>query len=320
MKKALLLLTCLLHLTLSADKVVIVGGGPVGLATAIEAASCGHDVTIFEKRTEYTRRQTLLLDDNSLALLKNWQIPLDRCSIHPIGKGKNIGLVIIQELQQALKERARALGVKEIINEYKNGDEPTYDFLIGADGLHSTVREHAKISLKLYATAVGRIALIQNVKGVELEGGFTPIKAGEYFVMKIPIPPREASVVCMQSKKISSQSLEETLQTCMWHEEKQALQENRPIYSDWFELPLQQASEFCNEDKEILLVGDAAASASYLRGGGLNTGFQTAQFAGMFFRDLQAGISKHESFTTYNSRVKKVTDRLIQESLSLYSE
>jgi 2-polyprenyl-6-methoxyphenol hydroxylase-like FAD-dependent oxidoreductase len=118
----------------------------------------------------------------------------------------------------------------------------------------------------------------------------------------------------MQAKCISTESLQDILKAANFEKEQQGVE--RAIFSDWFDMPLQQAAAFCNEKKNILIVGDAAASASYLRGSGANTGFQTAHFAGMFLK--KAASDKHGAYLEYNERVKKATDALIESSFSLY--
>jgi 2-polyprenyl-6-methoxyphenol hydroxylase-like FAD-dependent oxidoreductase len=133
-----------------AANVVIVGAGPVGLATAIEARAAGYDVTVIEKRKVYTRKQVHILDEHTLKLLKTWQVSVAKCT-QP--EGANIGIMSIQDLEEALKERAIEAGAKIIFAKYQqlvdkqailyNGQKLSYDFLIGADG---TKRPHCPYS------------------------------------------------------------------------------------------------------------------------------------------------------------------------------
>ena len=45
-------------------KIVIIGGGPIGLIIGCKLNSFGHEVTIVEHRKEYTRGQTLVLQES----------------------------------------------------------------------------------------------------------------------------------------------------------------------------------------------------------------------------------------------------------------
>ena len=145
-----------IYSSIAADRVVIVGGGPVGLATAIEAITSGHEVTLIEKRDSYTRKQTIILDEDSLKLLQHWNVSLATCRIIPIAEDKQIGMVVIQDLEMALKERASLLGLHYILGQYtmlrdntivvesnQITKEIAYDILVGADGVKSKVREDA---------------------------------------------------------------------------------------------------------------------------------------------------------------------------------
>lgn len=322
--------------TICAQHVVVVGAGPIGLATAIEAAMQGDEVIVVEKRSTYTRRQSLILDDASLLLLQNWHVLLSRCTLIPLEDGKKMGIVMLCQLEEALKARAEKLGVIFVSAEYKKsqktdprivvtnekGDESiiAYDLLVAADGLKSQVREDLGIATKQLAHAFGRVAVIQPVTTCTNAGepAFTPIKKGELFVVKIRAG--EKSIISMQQRDKKEMNLCDLLQSCKWQEEKMALQYGTGALTmtDWFEIPLQQAERFCCEEKQVIVVGDAAACASYLRGSGANTGFQTAHFAGMLFNDLQNKKDKLQAYKEYNVRVQKATDKLVEESRSLY--
>ena len=96
-----------------------------------------------------------------------------------------------------------------------------------------------------------------------------------------------------------------------WHEE-----EKSEIFSQAIDVTLQQAHVFYNSQQSALLVGDAAATASFFRGMGANTAFKTAAAAGIFFRSVgQEGPADYESF---NQSVKLATDAMIQDSQFLF--
>jgi 2-polyprenyl-6-methoxyphenol hydroxylase-like FAD-dependent oxidoreductase len=75
--------------------VVIIGGGPAGLACAIEAVRNGCDTTIVEKREEYTREQPIVLWNRSLKIMDKWdifapEILLSNCFEDGVDRGRAI--------------------------------------------------------------------------------------------------------------------------------------------------------------------------------------------------------------------------------------
>ncbi len=143
-------------------RVLIVGGGPVGLATAIEARLAGLDATVIEARAG-------VIDKACGEGLMPGAIPaLARLGVRPRGfelhgidyrdgrrsaqhrfrDGHALG-VRRTTLHAAFRERASELGVEmrearvESLEQGKGGvvvdGALTGDWLIGADGLHSTV-------------------------------------------------------------------------------------------------------------------------------------------------------------------------------------
>lgn len=148
---------------------VVVGGGPAGLATAIDAAGRGMRVTVLEPRSGPVDKAC------GEGLMPSAVAALDRLDVHPRGlpfsgisylsadgtrgarhafsAGPGLG-VRRTELHRALSERAAEVGVDVLrrrvtgLSEYDGGvtvevvDEPGLrsSWVVGADGLHSTVR------------------------------------------------------------------------------------------------------------------------------------------------------------------------------------
>lgn len=144
---------------------IIVGGGPVGLAAAIEARLAGLSVALVEARDG-------AIDKACGEGLMPGAVPmLDHLGVHPAGMplrgvsyrdGKHVadyrfrdgsGLGVRRlELHRALTDRADALGVRRV---YEKVTELSQDatgvsvaglrgsWLLGADGLHSSVRRLA---------------------------------------------------------------------------------------------------------------------------------------------------------------------------------
>ncbi len=89
---------------------LVVGGGPAGLAMAIEAIKLGDEVTVLERRPEYTRQQSLFLTGDSLAQLDKWGVELPELCTAQVGPHERVGFVAIYHLEKQLAARAKALG------------------------------------------------------------------------------------------------------------------------------------------------------------------------------------------------------------------
>ena len=92
--------------------------------------------------------------------------------------------------------------------------------------------------------------------------------------------------------------------------------ENKAKMSDSITIVLQQADTFSNKEKGVILVGDAAAVASFFQGMGANSAFKAASIAGDFFMKLQ----KHDvdAYSSFNLMMKETTDELINDSKFLF--
>jgi flavin-dependent dehydrogenase len=139
-------------------EVVIVGGGPVGLWTAIQIKKRDKDVrvTIYERYEEYKRSHVLRLDHWSMILYnKNKNDYWERSFINDVtGKSKaKMNLEFVKslyiktnDLESGLKEYAKNLGVKTIIKKVESCKEledihKDCKHFIAADGAHSNLRK-----------------------------------------------------------------------------------------------------------------------------------------------------------------------------------
>ena len=151
-------------------KIAVIGGGPVGLLFAImirtdSFLNDAFDVTVYEKRGEYTRKQVLLINKETYNLLPEevkenlWSKPgHPGCYVLPPPKD-NLSRCYADELPLAtapinlieseLYNYASQIGILifrdleiEILEDgvYVNGYRPNYDVLVGADGAESQVR------------------------------------------------------------------------------------------------------------------------------------------------------------------------------------
>lgn len=141
--------------------VLVVGGGPIGLACAIEARLAGHDATVIEPRSGVIDKACGegLMPGAVVALARLGVTPHGfplrgveyrddrRAAQHRFSHGAALG-VRRTTLHAALRDRAVQLGVRAVTGRVdaveQNADGVTAagiraDWLLAADGLHSTV-------------------------------------------------------------------------------------------------------------------------------------------------------------------------------------
>ncbi len=344
MKILLIILSAVLILSAKVDaastplSVVIVGGGPAGLATAIEAHNQGASVTVIEKRASYAREQTLFLFDSSLCLLEKWDVHLPQMKQIELPDDSRMGIVKINHLEQSLENRVAELKIKKIFGEFLGFQEGTrtifissnggvfslpYDLLVGADGVHSTVRAKCGIECQQMGQAE---SITTFTPFAESDGEFDisdTIKVQDVFMRKVSLP--STSIIFTQrapgsadmQETISEQTLEERLKECKWQREAKIVAEGKAKISPNITVFLQQASTFSDERRSVILIGDAAAVGSYLQGMGANTAFKSASIAGRFFKNFQQ--NERDAYSYFNEQMQKTTDALINDSKYLFS-
>merc|ERR1719446_1097971 len=162
--------------------VVIIGGGPGGICTAIEASLLGADVTLVEKRMHVSRNNVLKLWPSVV----EYFLSLGLKSFHRQFGNTGSDKVAIRRLQLVLMKVALLCGVRlEIGAEFLGFDAPAAgsgnswsvqlqrdgsdspsesqtwrvpcDALIGSDGEHSRVAKMAGFNAKMvqFSNAVG---------------------------------------------------------------------------------------------------------------------------------------------------------------------
>jgi 2-polyprenyl-6-methoxyphenol hydroxylase-like FAD-dependent oxidoreductase len=304
----LLLVACQLY----SAHIVIIGAGPTGLAAAIEAKQQGHDVTVIEKRSDYTRLQSLFMNENSVRLLKEWQIDLPQ--MHLISA--NMGVVPIKHLQDQLEKKAIELGAIKIVGEFeeispkkitlKNNDSIAYDLLVAADGTHSKAREALNVEVDHQGKGVGISAFVPKEDKSAMEIS-EPIKMDGLFLRRFKAS--FGSLIFAQGPSaISHEHFVKAVKGCGWGEEADFIAKNRAWVLADIDIQCFQCKTFIKDN--AILIGDAAASASFFEGMGANTGLKAAKIAGEFFAD---GDRK-----AFDRKMKEATDFMMEDSRYLF--
>ncbi|MEW9555502.1 FAD-dependent oxidoreductase [Nonomuraea sp. NPDC050783] len=296
----------------SAD-VLIVGAGPVGLTAAIVLKQLGHDVTIVDAQAEGANTsRAAVVHAHTVELLERYGVaaPLAERGVHtpvfairdrdrllipvPFGALPSpypYTLMISQADTEALllarfKElggevtRPLALtGVKQdregVTATFGEGPEIRAGYLIGADGIHSTVREQAGIGF-----SGGTYAESFTLADVRLSGGVPRNEVILYFspaglVVVAPLPgglhrivatvdeaPREPDVAFVQGL-LASRGPE--AEPAVVHE---------VVWGSRFRVHHRIADSF--RDGRIFIAGDAAHVHSPAGGQGMNLGIEDA--------------------------------------------
>lgn len=301
--------------------IVIIGGGPAGLATAIEAKEAGADVVVVEKRESYTRRQIVFLFDSSLQLLNKWRVSIPNMMIESEEDGW--AFARINQLEEGLAQRVADLGIRILFGEFKGireknaiisheGEEVKlpYDLLVGADGVESSVRKELGITTKQMGKAQGIIAIIY--KENPQVDFFLPTWSESLYINNISLST--ATVISAQGENLSKQQLAAAAREMGWLQEAERISSNKASLFENIDIALQKANQFSSREQAALLIGDSAAVGSFLQGMGANVALESAAIAGQFFRSEQ----KEKDYRIFNRAMKKATDRLIEDSAYLF--
>lgn len=304
--------------------ILIVGGGPAGLAAAIEAQGAKAQVIVVEKREHYSRERFVLLTEHSLNLLKRWKVEVPELNTWELF-GSKIGFTKIRHLEDGLAERVHALGISKILGAFQGmrdgialiaqGDkkvEIPYDLLVGADGVESAVRYHLKIHARILGEAEGSVALIPTEDQALDMNDVVPFKHGLVFINRIKIP--SFTLISAQAKKLSKELLLATLTQLGWSEEAKQIASGAARYLDHIPILLQQADRVVDRKRAAILLGDAAATASFLQGMGANFALETARIAGEFFK------SERKNWKAFKLSMQEAANHLLADSAFLFTE
>ncbi len=317
----------------ASPSVVIVGGGPTGLASAIQAHLLEAEVTVIEKRNVYTRKNLLFLHESSLSLLEKWQIEVPGMLILDL-KGQRKGFVLIKYLEEALAQKARELGITFLEGEFENfvTNEKAlsiftsqerillpYDVAIGADGIHSSVREKLGIDCFLQGEAIGAMAVIPGIHPpgkVDVERKDT----SDFFAKNIQTP--STNIILTQNHPdtpISQLSQKELVNLCLmanWNEEASLLERDILLLIDNIPIRLQQAARFSDKNQGVLLLGDAAGCTSFFEGQGVNTAMATSEFIADFIKNFES--NPEFAYANFEQLMQETIGSVIQKNQYLF--
>jgi flavin-dependent dehydrogenase len=272
---------------------LVVGGGPIGLMSAIQAGSAGLSVTVVEPRSTPVDKAC------GEGLMPGAVAALAAVDVHPVGMPFG-GIRYLQgdrqvearfatgpgrgvrrtELHRALAARAEQLGVR-FVEQRVTEVEQTAEWvgaagvrarhLIGADGLHSTVRRAAglqrppgpirRYGLRRHYRVVPWSDLVEVHWGPDAEVYVTPVAADTVGVAVLGRGPLDLDRTLSRLPALGQQ-----------------LSGAAPVSDVRGAGPLWQRSR-SRVSGRILLVGDAAGYVDALTGEGLRIGFAEAAAA-----------------------------------------
>ena len=275
--------------------VLVVGGGPIGLAAAIEARLAGHDVVVLEARPGTIDKACGEgLMPGTLAALRRLDVdppgwPLRGISYrrhgvradHAFHAGAGRG-VRRTTLHTALRARADDLGV--VVVPTRVTDVATDDagvrvdgisarWLLACDGLHSTVRRLVGLERAARPGAARRYGLRRHYRAapwtdlVEVHWG----PAAEAYVT--PVAPDLVGVALLGPRRTSLADALEALP-----ELAHRLAGAEPVGPVLGAGPLRQRTQ-ARAAGRVRLVGDASGYVDALTGEGLRVGFAQARAA-----------------------------------------
>lgn len=281
---------------MSTSDLIVIGGGPVGLVTALEARRAGLGVVVIDPRSGpidkacgqgimpagVARLKDLGVVPDGAEITAIRYVSAGRSATAAFRHGPGLG-VRRTELSARLWEAARAAGVRVIRSaatefapspthvtvRVRSGEEVRGAYLIGADGLHSRVR-HLVSPRVLAPRRLRRFGFVTHVRdatgGDAVEVHWSA--RGEAYVT--PLGGGETGVAVLARAGTSPQEVLAGLP-----EVRGLLGADAEFRGagPFLQLPVRRMRD------RMLLVGDAAGYADALTGEGLSVGFAQARAA-----------------------------------------
>ena len=280
--------------------VLVVGGGPVGMASAIEARLVGLSTAIVEKRTGTVDKACGEgLMPGAIPLLKRLGVtPVGRDLVgviyrsgnhsvsHRFSSGVGMGMRRTM-LHDALRARATDLGVifledsvnllrpteNFVVVECDSGRSIQGNYLIGADGLHSTVSRQAGLFREASASRLKRYGIRQHFQAAPwsefIEVYYT--KTAEVYIT--PVANDQVGVAVLGPRATDFESTIASLPDLAARLTGAKPSSQRSGAGSFPQLTAARTKG------RVLLVGDASGYVDAITGEGLRLGFAQAQAA-----------------------------------------
>jgi kynurenine 3-monooxygenase len=331
------------------EKIAIVGAGPIGSLLAINMAKLGHEVQVYEKRsdsrlTTHTQGRSINIALSHRAWhaldlvglkekVQSMAIPMKGRSIHnldgaisfqPYSKeGQSIWSISRKELNEYLVSSAEKQGVTFSFGEPVDGTHPlfasSFDAIFGTDGLYSSVRSVVKEANPVYTTLEHgyKEFTIPPSDSWVLDPNSLHIWPRRKFML-IALPNTDKSFTCTLFLSLKGEESFESIVD--WNAFFKAnfgdilhlmpdVQEQAQIHPTGM-LTMVHCSSWCDGDKTLLL-GDAAHAIVPFYGQGMNAGFEDVR---LFMENWHDRKSSMQLFTSIR---KADTDAIAQ--LALYN-
>ncbi|MEO6744777.1 MAG: FAD-dependent monooxygenase [Caldimonas sp.] len=340
----------------SSGRIIVVGGGPIGLMSAIEAAKQGGRVTLYEGRAnEYARQNVLKLTKETVNRLERY------------GVYKGLGLsgddrekIRVADLEDTLFAIVKGLGIRVVkgkgVSELSK-DPDTGEMLCLVDGVHEVadlvvvaVGSGVKDANKYAKGVVMSEQLGISVKGFELtdhvisanldKGTHVPHAVGEKtaqdkkaWEIVLETPTQKYVLAQLTPKEYAdAQSSKDKLKAIIRERAKVNPEFANLDIQDVgrFEVKIQRADKFRGDDLSAVVVGDSAATPHPESGSGTNVGALEVDAVADLVRGLvdsaNARFGKRRekveaSLDSYDGRmqeiVEKQTRRGIQNMISV---
>ena len=309
-------------------EVIVAGGGPVGLAAAIEARLAGLTVAVIEPRTGIIDKacgeglmpgalpllERLGVDPEGMPLRGvSYNTPTRRADhLFRSGMGRGVRRTI---LHAALADRAASLGIHRIVARVESLEQDATgvtvnnlraDWLFGADGLHSTVRRLAGLELG----SPKRRRRFGITRHFELEPWTDLIEihwADRAEVYVTPLAPRLVGVAMLSAPRVDFDQTISGIPTLA--SRLAGLDSSTGLKGAG---PFRQRASRPSTGR-VLLIGDASGYVDAITGEGLRLGFDQARLAVSRVVD-GADYDRAWARTTRDFRV--LTSRLVRAATS----
>lgn len=314
------------------NPVLIIGESLSGLSTAIGLAQSGLDTTVVKKRAQYTREQSIFINEDRLDFLIDLGVfKKNEVPTFSLSDKKRI-IIPIRELEEKLYQRAHELGIKIILGEFKDicpknqalvktsNDQEIqvpYSYIVGADGSKSTVRQALKIKCRQISSPTKCASVLLSSKGTH---SVEEVEKESYFLRKVSTP--QGTFVLLHEKTGSKPTDQEmiiaSLRDCGFVAEADSVQEGKSFNITDVAVQLKQAETFCNLQHHALLVGDATATGSFYLGRGGNLALKSAEIAIQFFASMKTMVI-NDAYDLFNKEMQQITDELISANKYLFN-